>query len=207
MGSRIYIMAFVLCMMVCSASAKKYRVHRIFGKGKIVMLNKNVTEEMTFDDMTKIRCTTNTVGMTVIDDKGNYFDFYSKLAYPKEMSMNEYLSLFQDYEREKLANIINIPLRAKGVNDETRYLYMLYNSITIGNIRIRKEAQVEVRWKFGEDTKSSKLMVSADKGEVYISRKLFVGYKPQVLEMEIWATDNLGTYRVKTIWVELVDYK
>ena len=203
MENRLLPLAFLILLSTYSTMASNYRIHRIFGKGQIVISNKSVHEGMSFDEKAKIRCTTNNVGMTVIDDQGKFFDFYGKIAYPKEMTLEEHENLFREYERGKLHN--RIGMMTKGMTDERKYLYLLYDSLTIRELQARKETQFEATWKIGEDTFHAIIPASEDKSELYISRYLFACNEKQIIELEIWAIDYFGKYQITTIWIELLN--
>lgn len=202
MQNNFFILVIFFSFFVNSLSAEKYTVHRIFGKGQIIITNNKAYEGMSFDSKEMIHCDTDLIGMTVIDEKGKFTDFYGKIVSFKDMNIEDYKKLYQKYARTSLTK--NVHMRTKGIEDEVQNFYIVYDSITINHPTIRPESQFYARWKT-PDEKSFELSTSTDKTGIYITRDIFGDIKPQIIEVDIWTKNNIGSYKIKTIWVELLD--
>lgn len=194
---------FILLVVPIFLYAGNYRIHRIFGKGKITISGKTAYKNMPFNDKDLILCSSKSIGMTVIDVKtGRYIDVYGAVAGTKSITIINYQKSFRKYEENKLIN--KVPTRTKGVDDNNQYLYILYDSLEVHYPGyINKNAKLETVWYDGDEEIRRFLPTSDDNKCFHLTPSLFGDKKPQLIEVKIEATDDLGDpYPLKTIWVE-----
>lgn len=183
--------------------AGNYRIHRIFGKGKITISGKAAYKNMSFSDRDYILCSSTSIGMTVIDVKtGRYIDVYGAVAGTKSITIINYRRSFIKYETNKLIN--KVPLRTKGVDDDNQYLYILYDSLEVHYPGyINKNAKLETVWYDGDEEIRRFLPTSDDNKCFHLTPSLYGDKMPHLIELKIEATDDLGDpYSITTIWVE-----
>ncbi|MCK8621042.1 hypothetical protein [Prevotella sp. E13-27] len=204
MRNRLTVFAITLLFSTTLIFAKSYRIHRLWGKGKIMISKKEAVRGMIINEKSKIICTTDEIGMSVINDlTGTYFDFYGKIAYPMELTINDYMELKCKYEKKKLLQ--KVPLWTKGSEDEKQYLYLLNDSLPIIIENVEDNASYWAKWMEEDKTMSKQLFLSPYKDCVYIHRDMFVNQTGRIVEIDIIVKDNMGEGRVKTLLVELLD--
>ena len=178
--------------------ADKYVIVYIPNRGNIYISNKPAKVGTTFDDKNDIiRWTSKSQSFRArlmpegksVNDK----------VFSASKAKNRSISLW-DYLRGLYVN-----LGTKGIEEERLDTFLLLDSLTIGSLRAKTEAQFNAKWKDGEINITTPLPSSIDRNEVYLTRDLFVNTKNRIIELDIWATDNIGSYRVRTIWIELLE--
>ena len=188
--------------------ADSCEVHRIFGKGDILISKRKAYEGMVFDDSEQIECSGAKVGMTVIykskRHQNEYVDFYAVVANGKPMALKAYRGNFRKYEAEHMSS--SVPLRTKGLETDWQNLYVLLDKLTLyGWGHFLPETQFCAVWKDGDTEVVASLTASDDKTEIYLTQAIFCGRPPRPVEVRIMATDhwdNETPHLVRTIWIE-----
>ena len=196
---KIIVACLTLCFNTTHLYADKYVILHISRQGNIYIRNERAKVGTTFDDKKDtIRWTSEKQSFRArLLPKGKSVD---DKVFSASKAKTHYISLWE-YLRG-----LNVKLGIKGTQEERLDTLLLLDSLTIGSLKARVGTQFEARWKVSaHEYNKSKLTASTNKDEVYIVRELFGNTAPQTIELEIWATDELGKYKIRTILVGILE--